>query len=48
VLPGVADLNTGFAAWRTDMRMFNPTTMPQFVTLSFYAQNSNAAPQTSR
>ncbi|MDQ6800978.1 MAG: hypothetical protein M3041_09095 [Acidobacteriota bacterium] len=45
VLPGVADLNTGFAAWRTDMRLFNPTTSPQFVTLSFYAQNSTAAPQ---
>ncbi len=45
VLPGVADLNTGFAAWRTDMRIFNPTTTPQFVTLNFYAQNSSTAPQ---
>src|SRR4029077_7072303 len=25
VLPGVADLNTALAAWRTDMRIFNPT-----------------------
>lgn len=45
VLPGVADLNTGAAAWRTDMRLFNPTATPQFVTLSFYAQNSTSAPQ---
>jgi hypothetical protein len=45
VLPGVADLNTGFAAWRTDMRIFNPTSSPQFVTLNFYPQNSGGAPQ---
>jgi uncharacterized repeat protein (TIGR01451 family) len=47
VLAGVADLNTGFAAWRTDIRIFNPTTTPQFVTLSFYPQNSTAGPQTT-
>ncbi|HEY8183201.1 MAG TPA: hypothetical protein VII32_13255, partial [Thermoanaerobaculia bacterium] len=47
VLPGVADLNTGVAAWRTDMRVFNPTTTPQFVTLQFFAQNSTSAPQTT-
>jgi uncharacterized repeat protein (TIGR01451 family) len=41
VLPGVADLNTGTAAWRTDMRIFNPSTTPQFVTLNFYPQNGN-------
>jgi uncharacterized repeat protein (TIGR01451 family) len=45
VLPGVADLNTGVAAWRTDMRIFNPTPTAQFVTLSFYPQNSSAQPQ---
>ena len=28
-----------------NMRVFNPTTTPQFVTLSFYAQNSTGAPQ---
>ncbi|HUK34886.1 MAG TPA: right-handed parallel beta-helix repeat-containing protein, partial [Vicinamibacterales bacterium] len=36
VLPGVADLNTGLAAWRTDMRIFNPTATPQNTTLTFY------------
>jgi uncharacterized repeat protein (TIGR01451 family) len=45
VLPGVADLNTGFAAWRTDMRIFNPTNTPQFVTLNFYPQNSSDSAQ---
>ncbi|PYQ48106.1 MAG: hypothetical protein DMF59_17060 [Acidobacteria bacterium] len=47
VLPGAADLNTGIAAWRTDMQILNPTTTPQFVTLTFYPQNSNAVPQTT-
>jgi hypothetical protein len=45
VLPGVADLNTGTAAWRTDMRIFNPSTTPQFVTLNFYPQNSSGTSQ---
>ncbi len=47
VLPGVADLNTGLAAWRTDMRIFNPTASAQFATLTFYPQNNGGSPQTS-
>ncbi len=36
VLAGVAALNNGFADWRTDMRIFNPSAAPQSVTLTFY------------
>jgi uncharacterized repeat protein (TIGR01451 family) len=45
VLPGVADLNTGFAAWRTDMQILNPSSTPQFVTMTFNPQNGGGAPQ---
>lgn len=36
VLPGVADLETGNAKWRTDMRIFNAGTAPQPATLRFF------------
>jgi hypothetical protein len=36
VLAGVAALNNGFADWRTDMRIFNPSAAPQSATLTFY------------
>jgi uncharacterized repeat protein (TIGR01451 family) len=36
VLPGAANINTGFADWRTDMRVFNYGTVPQTATLTFY------------
>jgi hypothetical protein len=45
VLPGVADLNTGTAAWRTEMDIFNPSSTAQFTTLTFYPQNNSGAPQ---
>ncbi|HKO02388.1 MAG TPA: hypothetical protein VJ032_11875, partial [Thermoanaerobaculia bacterium] len=44
VLPGVADLNNGFASWRTDARIFNPGTSPQAATLTFYPQNNSGSP----
>ncbi|MEA2569847.1 MAG: hypothetical protein QOI24_1848 [Acidobacteriota bacterium] len=44
VLPGVADLNTGFASWRTDARIFNASTTPQAATLTFYPQNNSGSP----
>src|SRR5205085_2326581 len=47
VLPGVADLNTGAAAWRTDARIFNPTATAQFATLTFYPQNNSGSPQSA-
>lgn len=47
VLPGVADLNTANAAWRTDMRIFNPTSTAQFVTATFYPQNNGTPQMTS-
>jgi uncharacterized repeat protein (TIGR01451 family) len=44
VIPGVADLNTGFANWQTDVRLFNPSANIVKATLTFYSQ-SGAAPQ---
>jgi uncharacterized repeat protein (TIGR01451 family) len=39
VIPGVADLNNGFANWQTDMRVFNAGTEDVDATLTFYSQN---------
>ena len=36
VVPGVADLNSGSASWRSDVRIFNGGTSPQSATLTFY------------
>jgi uncharacterized repeat protein (TIGR01451 family) len=36
VVPGVADLNTGIASWRSDLRIFNGGAAPQSTTLTFY------------
>jgi hypothetical protein len=47
VLPGVADLNSPFASWRTDMRVFNSSTAPQLATLTFYPLGNSGAPQTT-
>ncbi|HSP34165.1 MAG TPA: hypothetical protein VLU46_07620 [Thermoanaerobaculia bacterium] len=44
VMPGVADLNTGNASWRTDMRVFNSGANPQTATLTFYPQGDPAKP----
>ncbi len=46
VVPGVADLNNGFANWQTDMRVFNAGTTSVDATLSFYSQ-SGGAPKTT-
>ena len=34
VLPGVADINNGFASWRTDMRVFNASPLRQTTTFT--------------
>jgi len=39
VLPGVANLSSGFANWRTDMRVFNASEKPVDATLTFYSQS---------
>jgi hypothetical protein len=36
VLPGVADLETGVATWRSDVRLFNAGPVPQLATLTFF------------
>jgi uncharacterized repeat protein (TIGR01451 family) len=47
VLPGIADLNTGIAAWRSDVRLFNSGAAPQSATLTFYPL-ANAAASVSK
>lgn len=44
VLPGVANVNTGFALWQTDMRIFNYGTVPQSATVTFLPANNDGAP----
>ncbi|MBW3670920.1 MAG: hypothetical protein KY432_04530, partial [Acidobacteria bacterium] len=39
VLPGVADLETGQASWRTDVRILNADGEPREVKLTYYPQN---------
>jgi uncharacterized repeat protein (TIGR01451 family) len=36
VVPGVADLAGESASWRTDVRLFNATAIPQIATLTFF------------
>jgi uncharacterized repeat protein (TIGR01451 family) len=38
VLPGVADIRSGFADWQSDVRVFNAGTAPANVIASFYSQ----------
>lgn len=45
VLPGVADLNSPFASWRTDMRVFNSGTSAQTASVTFYPLGNAGAPQ---
>lgn len=42
VVPGVADINNGFASWRSDLRLFNPGATPVTATLSYFPQPGNA------
>src|SRR5712691_11081731 len=43
-IPGVADLNNGFASWRTDMRLFNSGASSTTATLTYYPQGAPNAP----
>jgi hypothetical protein len=43
VIPGVADINNGFASWRSDIRLFNPATTSVTATLTYFPQPGNAA-----
>jgi uncharacterized repeat protein (TIGR01451 family) len=47
VLAGVADIDTGVASWRTDMRIFNSGASDQPTTLTFYPQD-DSAPRTAQ
>jgi len=43
VLPGIADLNSGNASWRSDVRIFNGSNAPQTATLTFYPNGNPAS-----
>jgi hypothetical protein len=43
VLPGVADIRSGFADWQSDVRIFNAGTTSIDVTASFYSQGGGGA-----
>jgi hypothetical protein len=45
VLPGIADLNTGQASWRSDIRLFNGGTTPVPATISYYPQEDPGNPR---
>jgi hypothetical protein len=40
VLPGIAFFNTGFASWRSDVRLFNATSARTNATITYYPQGS--------
>ncbi|MEK6371860.1 MAG: hypothetical protein AABO58_04115 [Acidobacteriota bacterium] len=44
VVPGVAKLNTGFANWQSDVRMFNAGSDPVTSTVTYYPQNNSGSP----
>jgi hypothetical protein len=47
-VPGVADLNTGIASWRSDLRLFNPSAVQVPATLTFYpAENPTQSKSTT-
>ncbi|HXH42100.1 MAG TPA: hypothetical protein VNN08_25980 [Thermoanaerobaculia bacterium] len=43
VIPGVADINNGIASWRSDIRLFNPTSAAVTATLTYFPQPGNLA-----
>ena len=44
VIPGVAALNTGFANWQSDVRVFNPGAAAVTTTVTYYPQNNSGSP----
>jgi len=42
VIPGIADIRSGFADWQSDVRIFNADTQPANITASFYSQGGGA------
>jgi hypothetical protein len=43
VIPGVADLNSPFYSWRSDIRVFNSSTSDLTATLTYFPQTGNPA-----
>ncbi len=44
IVPGIADIKTGTASWRSDLRIFNPTVGPVNATLRFYPAGAPGNP----
>ncbi len=42
VLPGVGDFDTGAAHWKSDVRIYNASSSPQDVTLTYYPQGGTS------
>ncbi|MEK6372258.1 MAG: hypothetical protein AABO58_06140 [Acidobacteriota bacterium] len=47
VIPGVADLNSPFAAWRSDIRIFNSGAADVTATLAYFPQPGNTGATTT-
>jgi uncharacterized repeat protein (TIGR01451 family) len=43
IVPGIAELNVGFANWRSDLRIFNSGAAPQTASLTFYPLGNSSA-----
>jgi hypothetical protein len=42
VIPGVGDFDTGAAHWKSDVRIYNSSSSPQDVTLTYYPQGGTS------
>ncbi|HEY2324552.1 MAG TPA: hypothetical protein VGJ82_16955, partial [Thermoanaerobaculia bacterium] len=42
VIPGVGDFDTGSAHWKSDVRVYNASSSPQDVTLTYYPQGGTS------
>ena len=47
VVPGIADLNTGVAQWRSDITLTNGGSAPVITTLSYYPSDDPTHPKTA-
>ncbi|HEV7487884.1 MAG TPA: hypothetical protein VGQ65_19615 [Thermoanaerobaculia bacterium] len=48
VVPGVGDINNGFASWRSDIRFFNPATTSVTATLTYFPQPGSPAASSTK
>ncbi len=46
IVPGIADIKTGTASWRSDLRIYNPAAAPVNATLRFFPAGAPGSPLT--